>query len=288
MLLGYTRWLGGLWYLEHLLQVTNPHDIFTNILSALQTALSFAQDTHRDSDAVDLFLGYGIALAHYSADETEKSLDSALSRWRDSYNMGLNSEDYYVQYNAIVAAKCIFKHHFSQARIASIQSSDVMGYKFHVEQMEELAKASFKLQYEEPPLRFSLASYYTLSQNREKAQKLLVNDLRAGMSLLSDDYPENDCLGYGQIAKAHMYTGDDLNALSAWSLYGPSERHVKDEPDRAERPLDVNAEGKNIDADVATSSQSPPSPERLPFSCDGRCDKRFTYANSIWFCTYIL
>ena len=286
MLLDYTRWLGGLQYLEQLLQVTNPHDVFNDMLFALQTALTFAKDSDRDSDAVHLHLGYGIALAHYSADETEKGLDSAISQWRESYQIGLKSEDFFVQYSAIVAAKCIFNYHFSRARMASNQSPDATAYKIHVEQMEKLAEAAFKSQYEEHPLRFSLASYYTLSQNQEKAQKLLVNDLRAGLSLLSDDHPENDFMGYSHIAKAHMYTGDDCNALSAWSLLGPSERHIKDEPNRAERPLDVNAEGKQTDADVA--SRSSPWPEDFfPFSCDGRCDNEFTFANSIWFCTYI-
>ena len=285
ILLDYNRWLGGLEYLEKFLQLTKPHYFFNDMLSALQMALNFAKINHRDSDAVHLYLGYGVALAHYGADETEKRLDSAISQWRESYLIGLNSDDYFVQHSAIVAAKHIFNYHFLQARMNSNQSSDAKDYKFHVEQMEKLAQAEFTSQYEERPLRFSLASYYTQSRNREKAQKLLLNDLRAGLSLLSDDDPENDLMGYHNIAKAHMYTGDDCNALSAWSLYGPSERHIKDEPDHAERPLHVNAEDKQTDADVA--SRFSPWPESPPFSCDGGCNKQFTYANSLWFCTYI-
>ncbi|KAG7009682.1 hypothetical protein G7Y79_00002g007970 [Physcia stellaris] len=244
MLLDYTRWLGGLEDLEQLLQVTNPHAVFNDILFALQTALTFAKDKNRDSDAVHLHLGYGIALARYGADDAEKRLDSAISQWGESYQIGLKSKDLYVQYSAIIAAKCIFNYHFSRARMASNQSSDAIEYKFHVQRMEKLTEAEFKSYYEERPLRFSLASFYTLSRNREKAQNLLMNDLRAGLSLLSDDDLKNDIIGYEHIAKAHI------------------ERYIKDEPDRAERPFDVNGEGEQTDADVlATASQPSPSPD---------------------------
>ena len=48
--------------------------------------------------------------------------------------------------------------------------------------------------------------------------------MRNGMDYLVDEDPENDYMGYRAIADVLMHSGDDLNALSAWSLYGPTAR----------------------------------------------------------------
>ena len=286
MLLDYTRWLGGLESLEQMLQVTKPYNTFQTILLALQKALSFAQHSNMISSAVDLHLGYGVALAHYSNEETEKRRDLALVQWKQCCLIGFKSGEWGNQYQAINAASFVFNYHFSKARASlKFSQSDTVDYNFHVKEMEDLAEEACRPQYDERPLRLSLASFYTLEGCQEKAQKLLTNELRAGIDLLSDDDPENDVMGYSTIANVLMHVGDNLNALSAWSLYGPRERHTNDEPEQASQNPNAHPEGETQDIDVKASAAGAwASPEPLPFYCDGRCNKSFTYADSLWFC----
>ena len=87
---------------------------------------------------------------------------------------------------------------------------------------------------------------------QDAARKSLLVDLKADLDLLSDDDPDNDYMGYEQIAMVMMHTGDDLNALSAWSLHGPSDRYN--------------------------------GCHELKYPCDGKCGKILTFAEPFLFC----
>ena len=77
------------------------------------------------------------------------------------------------------------------------------------------------------------------------------------------------------MANVLMHSGDDLNALSAWSLYGPTERRKGYGAIRTEQDEEVKY----------LSEAQPPGPEfkteedatdSLTMYCDGRCNKHLT------------
>ena len=61
----------------------------------------------------------------------------------------------------------------------------------------------------------------------EAAQKLLLNDMKDEFDSLTDEDPENDYKKYMKMTEIFMHTGDDLNALSAWSLFDLCELRKK-------------------------------------------------------------
>lgn len=123
-------------------------------------------------------------------------------------------------------------------------------------------------------LRLPMAALYNEANKRDEAKKLLLNDMKSGLDYLSDKDPENDYLGYELIANTLMHAGDDLNALSAWSLYWP-ERYSRNDEDGAKPDENLSDEER----EAAKEKDM-----KFPRWCDGACTVRWTYADSIWFC----
>lgn len=326
MLLNFCRWGGenALSYFETVLEVVAQHEMSHTIVLNLESALKFAQESQLVSHEIDLLLCRGVALARHS--KGGDSLELALDQWARCFSLGFhhneNSEN---EYSAYLAARYVFNCHFSKAR--SGQGADC-DFESHETKIKGLLESTVITPppYSARKLRLMLGSFYTLSGKREVAQNLLLNDMKIASGLLSDDDPENDDMGYGGIANILMHTGDDLNAMTAWSLYGPSIRYKQDDnngseqllqleppsavsPPANESPSDASTPGDPLPSEASNGEEQPPikappadepptartvlqevSPtneeqaERSPFSCDGRCGKLLTYADSLWFC----
>jgi hypothetical protein len=66
-----------------------------------------------------------------------------------------------------------------------------------------------------------LASYYAIAKDKAKGKRIYQEDMESAIVLLSDSTVSNDWQGYYEIADVLMHLGNDLNALSAWSLVTP-------------------------------------------------------------------
>ena len=250
MLLEFSQ---SLEYSETVFLATRHHDMFQVVLQALKNAFNYALNNKATSNVIDLLLCHGVALAGYSG--KEDCLESALTKWTECCEMGFQPGNWEKRYTALSAATYIFCYHFSEIRRTAYD------FEIHITKLKKLTEVTRSFYYA-PRLRLMLACLYKLSGRQDAAQELLLNDMKSGIDILSDDDPENDFMGYGIIANVLMHTGDDLNALSAWSLYGPSERYK---------------EADRIDSEKRDA-------EPLGYTCDGGCNVTLTYADSVWFC----
>ncbi|KAI4198227.1 MAG: hypothetical protein LQ350_005389 [Teloschistes chrysophthalmus] len=123
--------------------------------------------------------------------------------------------------------------------------------------LTELQNLTERMQMRSPrngeDLQLVLASFYRSMGKQEAARQLLLNQMKSGIDLLSDDDPESDWVGYRTIAQVLLHMEDDLNALSARFLWGISRRSL--------------AKGG-----------------ACPIYCDGRCNKLVSWMDSLWFC----
>ncbi|KAL9577614.1 MAG: hypothetical protein Q9212_006252 [Teloschistes hypoglaucus] len=231
---------------ESIFHFTRHRSLFNMILQALERTIASTHESATNSTVIQLRLIYGVALAGYSTQE--QKVESALHQWRKGYELGLQSrvgEDWFW---ARKAASRIFNIHYSKAK--SLQSS--------AEEMEsnltELKNLTEKMQMCSPRdgevLQRVLATFYRSIGKQEAARQLLLNQMKSGIDLLSDDDPENDWVGFATIAEVLMHTGDDLNASSARFLSFAGQR----------------------------ASYSP------GLTCDGRCNKPVSWMDSLWFC----
>lgn len=107
-----------------------------------------------------------------------------------------------------------------------------------------------------------LASYYSQSKDFVKAQDLFRDDVFTAISILEDEDPDNDPIGYKSLIRCFIHTGDDRNALNAWSLLYPNDTLARSDDD----------EGESI--------RSGP----LDAKCKGGCGKTWTYADDFYIC----
>ncbi|KAL9102531.1 MAG: hypothetical protein Q9163_002340 [Psora crenata] len=232
-------------YFETIVNATKHHDIYQVICRTLQTTLKHAEDTDAKSKHIDLLLWYGKILARYSTEKERK--EHALEQWRKCWKLGAESKKWPVWYRAFSAARYIFNHHFSMMR--STGSAGIS-----LESLIEILTGlidGMKEPIAQESLRMSLGRLHTLLGEQDVAQKLLTNAMNDGLLYLSDEDSQNDFMGYETMANVFMHAGDDLNALSALSLCGPTERYHEN--------------------------------YTLGIWCDG-CHKELRFPDTIWFC----
>ena len=274
-----SSWDEPLFYFETIFQATKESDISEVILQSLQGALTFSKDSGRTSKMIGLLLGHGVALAHYSADETR--LELALTRWEECCKLGFQPPHLKKWETTFSAAKYIFNYHFSKARSVAISADE---FASHANKLGEVRDRAYIVPRAAQELNLSLGGLYSLSGKQDSARYLLLNEIKYALDVLSDDDLQNDHYGFRALFDALVHTGDDLNALSAWSLRGPPERYSE-----------IDSILKEATKNVAAVRPIAPQNERVvamvgngyvSLMCNGGCNVDWTYADSVWHCKF--
>ncbi|KAI9686798.1 MAG: hypothetical protein M1822_002858 [Bathelium mastoideum] len=289
MFLEYSSWYRPLSFFRAIFQAVQDDHWSATILETLENTLQVLKKQKADDEIVKLLLCHGVALARYGT--TEKGLETAVSQWTKCYKLGIKSADLSAAESGRRAVDFIFNYHFTNAR-ATLDATDDL--QIHSAKLEDLMNDIDALSKDNNPvtllnvdgLRFAHGSFYRLAGDKEKAKMLLLDQMKSGLDLLSDDDPENDSWGYSHVANVLAHAGDDLNALSAWSLRGPSERYTKGGEAMRDGSASESQEqfvntGNHSHGLLATEHAEA---EYLGLSCDGQCGIRLTWSDSLWFC----
>lgn len=209
-------------YFEKVFHVTRHNDMFKVILQTLEGRLTSARETNAISNLIKLLLCHGVALAHYSAEE--KGLEAALTHWTECCKLTAQCESWEDCSSVLSAATYVLNYHFSQAESPSSPSNS---FETRVAELTGFMGDLPDTFTFGQPFHQLLGGFYNLMGKQDTVQKLLLNDIKTGIDLLSDDDPENDFIGYDMMGNVLLHTADELNALSAWYLYGSSLSQVR-------------------------------------------------------------
>lgn len=246
-----------------LFTTTQRNPAFSKVIAALQTATEFAQLEARAKDQATLLLYTGIAIYHYDQSET-RNPEAALELWEQCGLLKGKGSSWKLYLTCMRAVRLISSFHFHQAK--SLQNP-----VFHVEKMEQIATDNGKYP-SDPHTKKYLGCYYArVLGDRSKARGVFLNDMIDAVGLLSDEEDWNDYLGFYRLADIFMHYGDDVNALSAWSMIGPH----------------TDSAGMAKDHPAQSTQEGGPKNDRsgpLQNSCDGRCGKTWTFADDFRCC----
>lgn len=245
---------------EEILTITHGTEAFALVLDTLDVAHKSLHSTEPidsvSDEIVALSLCYGVALARY--DTSENHIELALPYLKQSIQFGFEQSENKRNKAAYLAARCFFNCAFSEAHIPRDVAAEALDHKSEIRAVlhDACEHSSYGSE-----VRLMLASFYRLSQQYEDAERLLKTDVQCAFGLLSDDDPENDYQGYTMLGVVLNHTGDELNALSAFSLRGPLERY------------------KDMHSPVVEDNDGD-----CGYSCDGKCDNLLTWSSRVWFC----
>ena len=262
-----------------------------HVLQAVRDAI----DNTRTNDLVVnrgvLLLYQGIMLARNSNDDVQ--LQQALQSWEECQSLHATSVwDLYNTHSH--AARNVGQYHFGKAMRAD---SPTLEQDPHFNRLLKMSRIASTADYRFRPSSY-IASCYVHRDQFKEAQKIFLDEVIDALAILSDQDPDNDVYGYKILANYLMHTGDDLNALSAWSLLGPHDTFANSNAD-----ADLTEKTKERDSrDDATPLKAPSSPGSdsgthaepeppprvgpLTYSCDGRCGHRWSYADDMYCCRY--
>ncbi|EXJ54057.1 hypothetical protein A1O7_09394 [Cladophialophora yegresii CBS 114405] len=265
----------------------------SHVLKAIETAIADIRGSNAITEGV-LLLYQGVCLARGTSEESH--IQQAIRCWDDCQSLYIPSS-YDLETTREMAARFVAQHFFHQARnpeISPEEREQNFRQLLRVNRPASLWPSSFQ------PTSY-LASYYVLQGQVEEARKLFREDMIAALVILSDHDPDNDVFGYKTMANILMHTGDDLNALSAWSLLGPDDVFkIPDQEADANRGSDStkpqelegfgDAEGVEVEASCidedAVIKDAGDRNGPISYSCDGFCEHNWWYANDLYVCRY--
>lgn len=270
----------GIETFDLVVSVTAGDSLSTQILKNLKLCIDIASKEDNTASLLRLLLLQGVALFESNVDSLDQR--EAIVSWKECCSVGFKKladleSDSEMRSAVTLATKRIAYYHYGLAR----KGED--GHQ-HITALQEFYLEAQKTYWTAQPVRSALAAYYASSNSLEKARDLLLNDMKTALDLLSDDDPENDYQGYGYMAETTLRAGDDLNALSAWSLQVPDDvdgdessddqagnatavGEDQDENGKAEPGVDDdkhandgNEDGHAENPPATSSESSPPSP----------------------------
>jgi tetratricopeptide (TPR) repeat protein len=264
-------------------------------LEALRSAIDDARRNDLTVSQGVLLLYQGIVLARGTTDDAR--LQQAVYSWEDCQSLYLASR-YDLMETHRLAACYVTQYHFQQA---TKQGASAQECEQHFNKLLKISRIADTWTHSFRPTSF-LASYYVHQDQPEEARKLFMEEIVDALDILSDRDPDNDYYGYKLLANVLMYTGDDLNALSAWSMLGPNDTYPSSNPSTPGTPSDDdetavnNVEGAPVSSLTTPVPKLPSEPEPeestrdragpLSYFCDGRCDSSWSYANDMYICRY--
>ena len=293
----------------------SPHDAFIaitrlarqtnlseNILADFDAALKIAERDKSTYSHGCLLLYKGILQARQY--EEGKAMKSALACWEQCRAL-LRASEWDDSSARFYADHLISGFHCKKAVAAwKKNESDA----FHLKKLEAISGLSYG------HLTFPLfenvcllgACYLACGQS-DRTKKLFLPHMEYAIDMLSDDDPDNDADGYVYLADVLLHSGDDMNALSAWSLVGP---RLDDDTARSQTPEEVSKDvdprteldeeeallERTISASHSATGESPPTTV-LPQAkrnregdvnviCSGRCGKTWTFGDDLWICRF--
>jgi tetratricopeptide (TPR) repeat protein len=254
-------------------------------LEAFQSAIDDARRTNQTINQGVLLLYQGIVLARGATDDTR--LQQAAYSWEDCQSLYLASR-YDLMETRRLAARYVTQYHFYQAIKHGDSSQES---EQHFNKLLKISRIANTWTHGFRPASY-IASYYVHRDQPEEARKLFMEEMVDALDILSNRDPDDDFYGYKLLANILMYTGDDLNALSAWSLLGPSDTYLSSNPGSLSN--DDKAVVNSVEETPTLPPPSEPDAEEstrdrdgpLTYVCDGRCDSTWSYANDMYICRY--
>ena len=185
---------------------------------------TFRTLTRRDKVHVDcivqinLLLYLGRMLARYG--DSDQRTAQCLDAWRECWKLALDfdSDEWDEAFPAAI-------HIFNVCYSATLANQKVVdSVQPQISEVESLSK-NMRSTTTKAWFNRSLASLNRVLGRHDVVKTLLSGEMRSGFDLLSDDDNTNDHEGFSTMALVLTHAGDDLNAMSAWSLIGPPERY---------------------------------------------------------------
>lgn len=245
--------------LRYLATQTRDEAFLTKILTVFQDNILAAQHDKQMNHQACLLLCQGIILAASTNDAYKLQL--AHQSWRKCISISSGGPD--VWRVAQIALRHEANYHFDQLLEDNQSESKARIHVYHLENAVEIAGKTGGQRFKSPATY--LAAFFRLRGELDRARKVLVTEMRRALEILSDDDPDNDFLGYQMLAYVLNCIGDPLDALSAWSLLGPT----------------VVTKESSTEGDAKMEPKG-----NLSRICDGRCGRSWTYANDIWACAF--
>jgi tetratricopeptide (TPR) repeat protein len=268
------------------------------VSEAIRTTIA---DVRRSSATITegaLLLYQGVCLARGTADKSR--IQEAIRCWDDCQSLYLPSR-YDLGRTRGLAARFVAQRVFHEAKD---QNSSAEEREKNFQQLLRVNRPTTLWLNGFQPTSY-LASYYVLQGQVEEARRLFREDMIAAFVILSDGDPDNDVFGYKTIANLLMHTGDDLNALSAWSLLGPDDvfktpdqEGASDKGSDSAKPQELETPGDGNDTCIASAVEGDIGGDGdkpmgatdrngpLGYSCDGFCGRNWWYASDIYVCRY--
>ena len=273
-----------------------------NALQAFQDAIDYTRKNSIIVNQAILLLHQGIIQARNTRDDTH--LEKAVHCWEDCQSLQSPIRSL-LRDTRELAGRYIAQHHFQLATGNGAEDQAVGQRALHFNELLRMSRMEPAWTYRFRPTSY-LASCFVHRDKPEEARELFMQEMTDALDLLSDTDPDNDSYGYMLLGTALTHTGDDLHALSAWSLLGPyadistsvhgmtleESKTVANNAREAQSPdpipdRDPAPEPEYPDSESHVSSEPGRSDiEIIRYACDGDCGKRWSYPDDVYVCRY--
>ncbi|KAI1214432.1 uncharacterized protein F4807DRAFT_128353 [Annulohypoxylon truncatum] len=187
----------------------NP-ETFASVVRQMDLVIEQARSEEYIYKIATLLLYKGIAIYRYDLGEPTR-VQKALSCWEQCVGLG----KYTGVPAQLSAISWICGYYFDQ--INALSKSNSTGFDVYVEKMNDLTSQTPALS--NIDAKTYLASYYArIAKDVPKARAILQAHIDSAFDVLSDDIDDNDSDGYYSLAEVLLYCGDEISALSAFSL----------------------------------------------------------------------
>lgn len=206
-------------------------DCMDALLEAMDQVIEVAKKRNLDFEILVLFFYRDLAALHNDW-RNDQALSRTVSFWTDCYTGTVQAlqknnnddDEAYLKWRYVFLYKTIIGHlsfyYFEQARKLDnyhepLTKLQALSQGFRFPGVDGMTAADT-----------SLAQYHTLHGDRAAARDQMRQYMRISIDDLSDSTDENDYWAAYTQFKCLAASGDDLNALTAWSLLEPIEKDV--------------------------------------------------------------
>lgn len=275
---------------ETIFDITHDEREFQLVLETLESVrLSAKMNGTSDEERVKMVTlewSHATALTYYTI--ADSHLQSTLMHLKECIQLGFSDYRQRSSGYAYKASLLFLNFYVSQAQKKRENPSEE--FEFLPEVRQIMDKACGNTEHGDN-IRHMLASLYSTHGQQQEAHEILLPIVQEAFGLLSDDDPSNDYWAYCILWDALLHEGDYLNALSAFSLVGPPERHIK--PDKT---VDTEIESSQNEEDIKTTQENSQNGLDLPknefddeingWYCNGTCEtwNQWTWSSTYWAC----